>query len=81
MSICASFLDPLGGVKNLQVIDPTFSTLTVRWDPAVGNVRSYKVFYTAQPDGEERMVQTVFINCDDCGLRHSHYYQIKLLSY
>ncbi|XP_049446985.1 collagen alpha-1(XII) chain isoform X1 [Epinephelus fuscoguttatus] len=47
--------NPLGGVKNLQVIDPTFSTLTVRWDPAVGNVRSYKVFYTAQPDGEERM--------------------------
>ncbi|XP_035534688.1 collagen alpha-1(XII) chain isoform X2 [Morone saxatilis] len=47
--------NPLGGVKNLQVIDPTISTLTVRWDPAVGNVRSYKVFYAAQPGGEERM--------------------------
>ncbi|XP_069033568.1 collagen alpha-1(XII) chain isoform X2 [Embiotoca jacksoni] len=47
--------NPLGGVKNLQVIDPTISTLTVRWDPAVGNVRSYKVFYTAQPGGEQRM--------------------------
>ncbi|KAK2855870.1 hypothetical protein Q5P01_004605 [Channa striata] len=47
--------NPLGGVKNLQVIDPTVSTLTVRWDPAVGNVQSYKVFYTAQPDGEEQM--------------------------
>uniref|UniRef100_A0A671W2H9 Collagen alpha-1(XII) chain n=1 Tax=Sparus aurata TaxID=8175 RepID=A0A671W2H9_SPAAU len=48
---------PLGGVKNLQVIDPTINTLKVRWDPAVGNVRSYKVFYTAEPGGEERMEQ------------------------
>ncbi|XP_078799175.1 collagen alpha-1(XII) chain isoform X3 [Oryzias latipes] len=47
--------NPLGGVKNLKVIDPTISTLTVRWDPAVGNVRSYKVFYAAQPGGEEQM--------------------------
>nr|XP_046228238.1 collagen alpha-1(XII) chain isoform X2 [Scatophagus argus] len=47
--------NPLGGVKNLQVIDPTINTLTVRWDPAVGNVRSYKVLYTAEPGGEERM--------------------------
>lgn len=54
-----SFLDPLGGVKNLKVIDPTISTLTVRWDPAVGNVRSYKVFYAAQPGGEEKMVEWV----------------------
>ncbi|KAA8582941.1 hypothetical protein FQN60_015487 [Etheostoma spectabile] len=47
--------NPLGGVKNLQVIDPTTSSLTARWDPAVGNVRSYKVFYAAQPGGEEQM--------------------------
>uniref|UniRef100_A0A3Q4H193 Collagen, type XII, alpha 1b n=1 Tax=Neolamprologus brichardi TaxID=32507 RepID=A0A3Q4H193_NEOBR len=49
---------PLSGVrvKNLKVIDPTINTLTVRWDPAVGNVRTYKVFYTPQPGGEERMV-------------------------
>ncbi|XP_027134926.1 collagen alpha-1(XII) chain isoform X15 [Larimichthys crocea] len=47
--------NPLGGVKNLQVIDPTISSLTARWEPAVGNVRSYKVFYTAEPGGEERM--------------------------
>ncbi|CAB1444967.1 unnamed protein product [Pleuronectes platessa] len=47
--------NPLGGVKNLQVMDPTTSSLTVRWDPAVGNVRSYKVFYAAQPGGEELM--------------------------
>uniref|UniRef100_A0AAQ5YIG9 Collagen alpha-1(XII) chain n=1 Tax=Amphiprion ocellaris TaxID=80972 RepID=A0AAQ5YIG9_AMPOC len=43
--------------RNLKVTDPTTSTLNVlRWDPAVGNVRSYKVFYAAQPGGEERMV-------------------------
>lgn len=53
--------DPLGGVKNLQVTDPTISTLTVKWDPAVGNVRSYKVFYAAQPGGEERMVKDTLI--------------------
>ncbi|XP_056260514.1 collagen alpha-1(XII) chain isoform X3 [Seriola aureovittata] len=46
--------NPLGGVKNLRVTDPTINTLTVRWDPAVGNVRSYKVSYTAEPGGEER---------------------------
>ncbi|KAM9778880.1 collagen alpha-1(XII) chain-like isoform 3-T3 [Syngnathus typhle] len=45
---------PVGGVKNLQVVDPTVSTLTVRWDPAVGNVRNYRVTYSAQPDGEPR---------------------------
>ncbi|XP_029705380.1 collagen alpha-1(XII) chain isoform X1 [Takifugu rubripes] len=44
--------NPMGGVKNLQVVDPTFNSLKVCWDPAVGNVRSYKVFYTANPDGE-----------------------------
>uniref|UniRef100_A0A7N8WUY7 Collagen alpha-1(XII) chain n=1 Tax=Mastacembelus armatus TaxID=205130 RepID=A0A7N8WUY7_9TELE len=48
---------PMGGVKNLEVIDPTVSTLTVRWDPAVGNVRSYKVYYVAAPSGEEHMVE------------------------
>ncbi|XP_034018402.1 collagen alpha-1(XII) chain isoform X2 [Thalassophryne amazonica] len=47
--------NPLGVVKNLKVVDPTTNTLTVRWDPAVGNVRSYKVFYSAEPEGEERM--------------------------
>ncbi|XP_026185345.1 collagen alpha-1(XII) chain isoform X2 [Mastacembelus armatus] len=49
--------NPMGGVKNLEVIDPTVSTLTVRWDPAVGNVRSYKVYYVAAPSGEEHMVE------------------------
>lgn len=51
--------DPLGGVKNLKVVDPTTNSLTVRWDPAVGNVRSYKVFYKPEGgDGEELMVRT-----------------------
>uniref|UniRef100_A0A8C5E3M3 Collagen alpha-1(XII) chain-like n=1 Tax=Gouania willdenowi TaxID=441366 RepID=A0A8C5E3M3_GOUWI len=45
--------NPLGGVRNLKVSDPTISSLTVRWDPAVGNVRSYKLFYAAEPGGAE----------------------------
>ncbi|XP_029902943.1 collagen alpha-1(XII) chain [Myripristis murdjan] len=49
--------NPMGGVKNLQVTDPTISTLTVRWDPAVGNVRNYKIFYKAEPGGQELMEQ------------------------
>ncbi|XP_064864764.1 collagen alpha-1(XII) chain-like isoform X2 [Oncorhynchus nerka] len=49
--------NPLGGVKNMKVIDPTINSLSVRWDPAVGNVRNYKVFYVAQPDGREQMEQ------------------------
>lgn len=51
-------------MKNLQVVDPTISTLTVRWEPAVGNVRTYKVFYAAQPGGEERMVGSSSVSCD-----------------
>lgn len=46
----------MGGVKNLQVVEPTFNSLKVRWDPAVGNVRSYKVSYTADPEGEAAVV-------------------------
>lgn len=43
-------------MNNLKVVDPTVNTLTVRWDPAVGNVRSYKVTYSAEGDGEQRTV-------------------------
>uniref|UniRef100_A0A3Q3X4W8 Uncharacterized protein n=1 Tax=Mola mola TaxID=94237 RepID=A0A3Q3X4W8_MOLML len=32
-------------MKNLQVTDPTTSSLKVRWDPAEGNVRQYRIFY------------------------------------
>ncbi|KAL0969281.1 hypothetical protein UPYG_G00224980 [Umbra pygmaea] len=41
---------PLGGVRNLQVTDPTTSTLNVQWQPAEGNVRQYRVYY-APTDG------------------------------
>ncbi|CAL8312238.1 unnamed protein product [Lota lota] len=44
--------NPMGGVKNLKVVDPTISTLTARWEPAPGNVRNYKVFYSVKPGGE-----------------------------
>ncbi|XP_017157584.1 collagen alpha-1(XII) chain [Poecilia reticulata] len=47
--------NPLGGVRNLKVVDPSIGTLTVRWDPAVGNVRTYKVFYAAQPGGQQEV--------------------------
>lgn len=49
--------EPLGGVRNLQVTDPTASTLTVRWEHADGNPRQYKVFYVTQPGTEEKMVK------------------------
>ncbi|XP_051951417.1 collagen alpha-1(XII) chain-like isoform X2 [Xyrauchen texanus] len=46
---------PLGGVRNLQVTDPTSSTLSVRWEHADGNPRNYKVFYVPQPGDDEKM--------------------------
>ncbi|XP_063079242.1 collagen alpha-1(XII) chain isoform X3 [Engraulis encrasicolus] len=46
---------PLGGVKNLQVVDPTISSLTARWEPADGNPRQYKVFYVPVPGSGEKM--------------------------
>ncbi|KAM3861132.1 collagen alpha-1(XII) chain-like [Diretmus argenteus] len=49
--------NPFGGVKNLQVTDPTISTLAVSWEPAVGNVRQYKVFYVDDQGGAEQMDQ------------------------
>lgn len=49
--------EPLGGVRDLQVTDPTSSTLNVRWEHADGNPRNYKVFYVPQPGDEEKMVR------------------------
>uniref|UniRef100_A0A8C1H4V2 Collagen, type XII, alpha 1b n=1 Tax=Cyprinus carpio carpio TaxID=630221 RepID=A0A8C1H4V2_CYPCA len=46
---------PLGGVRNLQVTDPTSNTLNVRWEHADGNPRNYKVFYVPQPGDSEKM--------------------------
>lgn len=48
--------EPLGGVRNLQVTDPTTSTLNVQWEPAEGNVRQYRIFYVPAAGGEEEMV-------------------------
>ncbi|XP_062864011.1 collagen alpha-1(XII) chain [Trichomycterus rosablanca] len=48
---------PLGGVRNLQVTDPTTSSLKVKWEPAEGNVRQYKIYYRPAPGGPEDMVQ------------------------
>lgn len=50
-------IEPLGGVKNLQVTDPTTSTLNVKWEPAEGNVRQYKVNYVPTDGGPEEMVK------------------------
>lgn len=48
--------EPLGGVRNLQVTDPTTSTLNVKWDPAEGNVRQYKVNYVPTAGGPQETV-------------------------
>uniref|UniRef100_A0A8C9RCC6 Collagen alpha-1(XII) chain n=1 Tax=Scleropages formosus TaxID=113540 RepID=A0A8C9RCC6_SCLFO len=48
---------PLGGVRNLQVTDPTTSTLRVTWDPAEGNVRQYRIFYVPAVGGVEEREQ------------------------
>uniref|UniRef100_A0A3B3DVD7 Collagen, type XII, alpha 1b n=1 Tax=Oryzias melastigma TaxID=30732 RepID=A0A3B3DVD7_ORYME len=47
----------LGGVKNLKVTDPTTSSLKVRWEPAHGNVRHYRIFYVPASGGAEDMEQ------------------------
>lgn len=63
MYYCLSFqfLVPLGGVSNLQVTDPTITTLTVTWDPADGNVQGYKVVYIPADGGLEIVVR--FFSC------------------
>uniref|UniRef100_A0A671LIT2 Collagen alpha-1(XII) chain-like n=1 Tax=Sinocyclocheilus anshuiensis TaxID=1608454 RepID=A0A671LIT2_9TELE len=48
---------PLGGVRNLHLIDPTFTTLTATWDAADGNVQGYKVLYVPTNGGTELMDQ------------------------
>lgn len=49
-------LVPLGGVGNLRLIDPTFTTLTATWEAADGNVQGYKVVYMPTNGGTELMV-------------------------
>uniref|UniRef100_A0AAR2LH75 Collagen alpha-1(XII) chain n=1 Tax=Pygocentrus nattereri TaxID=42514 RepID=A0AAR2LH75_PYGNA len=45
---------PLGG--NLRVTDPTMTSLNVKWEPADGAVRQYKIFYVPSAGGPEDMV-------------------------
>uniref|UniRef100_A0A672LEC8 Collagen alpha-1(XII) chain n=1 Tax=Sinocyclocheilus grahami TaxID=75366 RepID=A0A672LEC8_SINGR len=55
---CASLSTlPLGSVRNLQVTDPTVSTLNVRWEPAEGSVRQYRIYYQTVTGGAEDMVR------------------------
>lgn len=53
------YQEPLGGVKNLQVTDPTTNSLRVRWEPAEGNVRQYRLFYVPATGGAEDMVRYI----------------------
>lgn len=52
-----SLSEPLGGVKNLQVTDPTTNSLRVRWEPAEGDVRQYHIIYVPSGGGAESMVR------------------------
>lgn len=55
---CLLLPEPLGFARNLQVLDPTTSTLNVRWDPAEGNVREYIVIWVpASGIGEQEVVR------------------------
>lgn len=51
-----SLSEPLGGVKNLQVTDPTTNSLRVRWEPAEGDVRQYQIFYVPTAGGADGVV-------------------------
>lgn len=55
--MCAVCTEPLGGVKNLQVTDPTTNSLRVRWEPAEGDVRQYNIIYVPAAGGTESMVR------------------------
>lgn len=55
----STFSGPLGGVKNLQVTDPTTNSLRVRWEPAEGDVRTYNIFYAPAAGGAERAVRSL----------------------
>lgn len=52
-------LEPLGSVRNLQVTDPTISTLNVRWEPAEGNVREYIVIYVPAGSQDQEVVRMI----------------------
>lgn len=43
-------------MRNLQVLNPTMTTLNVRWEPAEGKVKEYKVAYVPAAGGPEVVV-------------------------
>lgn len=55
-AVCDLLSEPLGGVRNLQVLNPTMTTLNVRWEPAEGRVKEYKVVYAPAAGGPEMVV-------------------------
>lgn len=55
--------EPLGGVRNLQVLNPTMTTLNVRWEPAEGRVKEYRVIYAPAAGGDESMVGPSSASC------------------
>lgn len=58
-AVCGVPVEALGGVRNLQVLNPTMTTLNVRWEPAEGKVKEYKVVYAPAAGGAESMVGLV----------------------
>lgn len=48
------------------MLNPTMSTLNVRWEPAEGRVKEYKVLYAPAAGGAESMVGLVgeALDCD-----------------
>uniref|UniRef100_A0A8C7T5B9 Collagen type XII alpha 1 chain n=1 Tax=Oncorhynchus mykiss TaxID=8022 RepID=A0A8C7T5B9_ONCMY len=75
---------PLGGVRRLQVTDPTTSTLNVQWVAAEGNVRQYKIYYVPTAGGAEEVVgwatsyQSLLNLTMACILFHYHIYYLML---
>lgn len=51
-------------MRNLQVTDPTTSTLNVRWEPPEGNVREYIVIWVPAAGGEQDVVRIHHVEHD-----------------
>uniref|UniRef100_A0A674BWJ9 Collagen type XII alpha 1 chain n=1 Tax=Salmo trutta TaxID=8032 RepID=A0A674BWJ9_SALTR len=65
----------LGGVKNVQVTNPTMVTLNVKWEAAEGKVKEYKVIYVPAAGGAESMVGLVI----DTSLSPNTQYTVTVL--
>lgn len=60
---------PRSGPRNLQVYDPTTSSLTVSWEPAKGPVTQYRIAYA--PTTGDPIEEYVSV------LRNPHYIKKK----